>query len=111
MNRREIVETLGAAAVVSSFALQDAAGEWGAPVFDLHFHLRPPPSSNLAHLDGAGVTKANLLARGRPRAGEALLAIAPGLVTWFNRYDVSPARAARSVCMVEGRSSSVVPNS
>ena len=64
MNRREFLETVAAAAVVPAFGRQAPASEWGAPVFDLHFHLRPQPAANLAHLDGAGITKANLLTRG-----------------------------------------------
>ena len=64
MNRREFLETVAVAAVLPALARQDPANEWGSPVFDLHFHLRPQPARNLAHLDGAGVTKANLLTRG-----------------------------------------------
>ena len=62
ISRREFLETVAAA--VPAFAWQGAAAnEWGSPVFDLHFHLRQQPAANLAHLDGAGVTKANLLTR------------------------------------------------
>src|SRR5438128_3659049 len=89
MNRREFLETIAAAAVLPAFARGDA-NEWGAPVFDLHFHLRPQPAANLAHLDGAGVTKANLLTRGRVLDQvKALQAAAPGRFTWFNSYDVT----------------------
>jgi hypothetical protein len=56
------------AAGSATFALQ-AGNEWGSPVFDLHFHLRPQPANNLAHLDGAA-TKANLLTWRCVRAGE-----------------------------------------
>jgi predicted TIM-barrel fold metal-dependent hydrolase len=59
-------------------------------VFDLHFHLRPEPAGNLAHLDGAGITKANLLTRGNVvDEVKALEAAAPGRFTWFNSYDVT----------------------
>ena len=78
MNRREFLGTV-AAAVVPTLARQDPANEWGAPVFDLHFHLRPQPAANLAHLDGAGIAKANLLTRGRVLDQvKALQAAAPG---------------------------------
>jgi uncharacterized protein len=61
-----------------------------APVFDLHFHLRPQPAANLAHLDGAGIAKANLLTRGHALDQvKALEAAAPGRFTWFNSYDVT----------------------
>src|SRR3954447_21887873 len=95
MNRREFLETLTAAAVVPSIGRQAApTSEWGAPVFDLHFHARQQPAANIAHLDGAGVTKANLLTRGAglDQVKEQVKAIqeaAPGRFTWFNSYDVS----------------------
>jgi predicted TIM-barrel fold metal-dependent hydrolase len=93
MNRREFLETVAAAAVVTSLR-QDPASEWGASVFDLHFHLRPQPAANLAHLDGAGVTKANLLTRGAALGQvKVLQATAPGRFTWFNSYDVTQADA------------------
>jgi hypothetical protein len=58
---------------------QDSANEWGTPVLDLHFHLRPQPAANLAHLDGAGIAKANLLTRGRAALDQvkALQAVHP----------------------------------
>jgi predicted TIM-barrel fold metal-dependent hydrolase len=94
MNRREFFETVAVAAVVPAFARQEAANEWGSPVFDLHFHLRPQAASNIAHLDGAGVTKANLLTRGSVLDQvNALQATAPGRFTWFNSYDVTQADA------------------
>jgi predicted TIM-barrel fold metal-dependent hydrolase len=91
MHRREFLGAFAAAAVVPAFARQGApANEWESPVFDLHFHLRPQPASNLAHLDGAGVTKANLLTRGAAfEQVKALQAAAPGRFTWFNSYDVT----------------------
>ncbi len=95
MNRREFLETLTAAAVVPSIGRQTApASEWGSPVFDLHFHARQQPAANIAHLDGAGVTKANLLTRGAglDQVKEQVKAIqeaAPGRFTWFNSYDVT----------------------
>ena len=91
MNRREFLEVVTAAAVSPALARQGTpANEWGSPVFDLHFHLRAQPANNLAHLDGAGVTKANLLTRGDAlEQVKALQATAPGRFTWFNSYDVT----------------------
>src|SRR6266542_3429177 len=90
MNRREFLETLAVAAVVPTLVGQDSTHEWGSPVFDVHFHLRPQPANNIAHLDGAGVTKANLLTRGDAlNQVKALHATAPGRFTWFNSYDVT----------------------
>src|SRR5436189_6263282 len=38
MHRREFLETVAAAIAIPALARQEAAGEWGTPVFDLHFH-------------------------------------------------------------------------
>jgi uncharacterized protein len=95
MNRREFLETVAAAAVVPTLAAgksqgQSPAGAWGSPVFDLHHHLRPQPAANLAHLDGVGITKANLLTRGDVAERlKAMETAAPGRFTWFNSYDVA----------------------
>src|SRR6187200_3050612 len=89
MNRREFLETVVAA--VPALGRQGTpANEWGSPVFDLHFHLRQQPAANLAHLDGAGVTKANLLTRAAALEQiKALQSAAPGRFTWFGSYDVT----------------------
>jgi predicted TIM-barrel fold metal-dependent hydrolase len=93
LTRREFLETLGAA--VPGLAWQATPGnEWGGPVFDLHFHMRPQPAANLAHLDGAGITKANLLTRGAVLEQlKGLEQAAPGRFTWFSSYDVSKSDA------------------
>jgi uncharacterized protein len=93
MNRREFLGMVAAAAVPTLVG-SDPTDDWGSPVFDLHFHLRPQVASNLAHLDGAGITKANLLTRGDILDQvKALQAAAPGRFTWFNSYDVTKADA------------------
>jgi predicted TIM-barrel fold metal-dependent hydrolase len=95
INRREFLGTVAAAAVLPSLARQSASAyEWGSPVFDLHFHMRPQPPANLAHLDGAGVAKANLLTRGSVLEQVKLIdAAAPGRFTWFTSYDVTKPEA------------------
>jgi predicted TIM-barrel fold metal-dependent hydrolase len=95
MNRREFIERVAMVAALPSLSRQAAAGnEWGSPVFDLHFHMRPQPAANLAHLDGAGVTKANLLTRAAAlEQVKAIDAAAPGRFTWFNSYDVTKPEA------------------
>jgi predicted TIM-barrel fold metal-dependent hydrolase len=102
MNRREFLETIAAAAALPSLARlpgqASGAGEWGSPVFDLHFHMRPQPAANLAHLDGAGITKANLLTRGAALDQvKAIDAAAPGRFTWFNSYDVTKPDAGQAL--------------
>ena len=91
MNRRSFLESVAAAAALPVLGRQTPdANEWGSPIFDLHFHMRPEPANTLKHLDGAGVTKANLLTRaGSLDLVKATMAAAPGRFTWFNSYDVS----------------------
>jgi uncharacterized protein len=91
MKRRTFLESMAAAAAGPVLGRQaPAADEWGSPVFDLHFHMRPQPPATLAHLDGAGVTKANLLTRaGSLEQVKATMGEAPGRFTWFASYDVS----------------------
>jgi hypothetical protein len=94
MNRREFLGSVAAAAFVPGLVgqgqAQAQANDWGSPVFDLHHHLRPQPAGNLAHLDGVGITKANLLTRGDvAERVKAMEAAAPGRFIWFNSYDVA----------------------
>jgi uncharacterized protein len=95
ITRRAFLETVGTAAVIPLLRAQTAnANEWGSPVFDLHFHLRQQPASNIAHLDGAGITKANLLTRGAVLEQlKALQSAAPGRFTWFNSADITKPEA------------------
>jgi uncharacterized protein len=58
LNRREFVGALAGAAVLKA---QDAAPNWGNPVIDIHHHWRRPVELNLAHMNGAGITRALLL--------------------------------------------------
>jgi uncharacterized protein len=98
MDRREFLETIAAAAVVPALGRQASSGEWGSPVFDLHFHLRPQPAANVAHLDGAAVTKANLLTRGSVLEQlKTIEAAAPRRFTWFNSYDVTRPDVAQTL--------------
>jgi len=62
MERRTFLASLGAFAAASPARAQEAQA-WGAPVIDMHFHMRRTQELNIAHQQGAGVTAANLLAR------------------------------------------------
>lgn len=97
MNRREFLGTVAAVAAVPTFTFgQSQANDWGSQVFDLHHHLRPQPAANLAHLDGVGITKANLLTRGDvAERVKAMEAAAPGRFIWFNSADVAQADAEK----------------
>jgi len=87
ISRREFIGTLAVAMPALRIA---QANEWGSPVFDLHHHLRQNAAANLAHLDGAGITKANLLTRGPVQEQvKAIAALAPGRFTWFSTFDIT----------------------
>jgi uncharacterized protein len=91
LSRRSFLEMAVASAVLPRWTrgLQQP-GEWGSPVFDLHFHMRGRPADNLAHLDGAGIARANLLTRAAAvEQVAAVQAAAPGRFTWFVSADPS----------------------
>lgn len=71
-------------------------GEWGAPVVDCHHHLRRTVDSNIAHLDGAGITQAMVLARVDTLAQlKQLQESHPSRVAgWFASVDVTRPDAA-----------------
>lgn len=91
MNRREFLGVVGAFAAAGPAVLRGAqTSEWGSPVFDLHCHLRGQPAANVTHLDGAGITKANLLTRAAAAEQvRAVQAAAPDRFTWFCSADPS----------------------
>jgi predicted TIM-barrel fold metal-dependent hydrolase len=91
LNRREFLGLVGAVTSAGPALLRAAqTGEWGSPVFDLHFHLRGQPAANITHLDGAGITKANLLTRAAASSQvQAVQAAAPDRFTWFCSADPS----------------------
>jgi predicted TIM-barrel fold metal-dependent hydrolase len=93
LSRRAFIGTVAAA--VPALRLHAAqSNEWGSPVFDLHHHMRPNAAANLAHVDGAGITKANLLTRGPVQEQvKAIDALAPGRFTWFTTFDITKPEA------------------
>lgn len=106
ISRRSFLGVLGASAAARSVLSADVlsfdgraqASEWGSPVFDLHFHMRGQAAANVAHLDGAGIAKANFLARAT--AAEQVRAIdkeAPGRFTWFSSADVARPEALEAL--------------
>jgi len=88
LTRRGFLETVAAASALPVLRAQ-AGGEWGTPVFDLHFHPRPTPAANIAHLDGAGITKANLLGAQTKAQFQTIEAAAPGRFIWFVRGNIA----------------------
>ena len=72
ITRRAFLETVAVAAASPVLRMQTAADEWGSPVFDLHFHLRPQPADQ----PGAPRRRGNHQsqpadASGRPRSGQS----------------------------------------
>ena len=99
LTRRRFLGAVAASVALPSVsALGQQKDEWGVPVFDLHFHLRARAADNVAHLDGAGISKANLLTRASAadQVG-ALQSAAPGRFTWFASADVSQAEAVTAL--------------
>ena len=86
--RRGFLETVAVATAVPALQAQPG-GEWGSPVFDLHHHPRQQAASSIAHQDGAGVTKANLLGANSVAQHQAVNAAAPNRFIWFARADIT----------------------
>jgi len=88
MNRRHFLSA--AAAAFALPLLGQKTYEWGGPVLDIHLHLRPNGESNVAHMDGSGVTRAVLLSRvqAAPEA-KALAEKHPGRFVTFVSADVT----------------------
>lgn len=92
INRRQF---LGTAAAASLPVLAQQTYEWGGPVLDIHLHLRPDGESNVAHIDGSGVTEAVLLTRVEDAdRSRALSEKHPGRFVWFVSADVAKPESA-----------------
>jgi len=92
MNRRAFIQNIAAASSgFRLFAQESPKSEWGGPVVDCHHHFRRTPESNIAHLDGAGISNAMVLAR--DSSGEqvaAIIAQYPGrILGWFAGTDIT----------------------
>lgn len=97
MNRRTFVKSLAASASTLTLAGQEKqSSEWGGPVVDCHHHLRRTPEANIAHLDGAGISNAMILARDDSAEGIAAIKTQyPGRVLgWFAGTDVTKPETA-----------------
>jgi predicted TIM-barrel fold metal-dependent hydrolase len=63
MNRRHFAQWIASAVAAASLDAQTPTSEWGGPIVDCHHHPRRTAEANTAHLDGAGISNAMLLAR------------------------------------------------
>jgi predicted TIM-barrel fold metal-dependent hydrolase len=92
LHRREFLGAATAAAALSGLRAQ--APSWPSPVLDLHLHMRPQIESNIAHMEGCGVTKANLLSRAGAAAQiHAAQEKYPGRFVWFASTDITKPEA------------------
>src|SRR5260370_15561322 len=100
ITRRQFISAAATASTASLLAQQKY--EWGGPVLDIHLHLRADGESNLAHINGSGVTKAVLLTRVQSiDRSRALAEKHPGRFVWFVSADLakpeSPALLTKAV--------------
>lgn len=96
VTRRQFAQGM-AGAVTGGLSAQTTANEWGGPIVDCHHHPRRTLEANTAHLDGAGLTNAMLLAR-LPYAERfaELRGQYPGrYLGWFAGTDVKDPEAGR----------------
>ena len=96
MHRRAFIRNVAAVASALPLVGQEAPhSEWGGPVVDCHHHLRRTPDSNIAHLDGSGMSNAMALAR--DNSAEQIAAIQaqyPGrILGWFASTDITKPEA------------------
>jgi predicted TIM-barrel fold metal-dependent hydrolase len=98
ISRRELVCGLGALGL-PRLQGQQPQSEWGGPVVDCHHHPRRTLEANTAHLDGAGLTNAMLLARANyAEQFTALKAKYPGrYLGWFASADASNPEAPKTI--------------
>lgn len=91
MHRRAFLSTAAAAVAVPFLKAETAPPyEWGVPVRDIHFHMRPSPEANIAHLDGSGVQAAILLTRGdAAEQVKTVQAKYPGRFVWSAATDIT----------------------
>ncbi len=88
INRRRFLGTVAAAGAASGLRAQ--APQWSSPVIDMHFHMRGTPEANAAHLDGCGVTMANLLTQaGAVDRVRAVQERYPKRFVWYGSTDIT----------------------
>src|SRR5262249_50290141 len=93
LNRRQFISVAAATSTASLWAQQK--NEWGGNVLDIHLHLRPDGESNVAHINGSGVTKAVLLTRVQSvDQSRALADKHPGRFVWFVSADAQKPESA-----------------
>ncbi|HYI95771.1 MAG TPA: amidohydrolase family protein [Bryobacteraceae bacterium] len=94
ITRRQFAYGIAASATLNTNA---QTSEWGGPVVDCHYHPRRTLEANTAHMDGAGISNAMLLARaGYAEQFSELRAKYPGrYLGWFAGTDVTSPDASK----------------
>ncbi len=94
ITRRQFAYGIAASATLN---INAQTSEWGGPVVDCHHHPRRTLEANTAHMDGAGISNAMLLARaGYAEQFAELRAKYPGrYLGWFAGTDVTSPDASR----------------
>jgi predicted TIM-barrel fold metal-dependent hydrolase len=89
MNRRQFAQGLAGFTVAGLNA--QTSNEWGGRIVDCHHHPRRTPEANTAHLDGAGISNAMLLARASyaEQFAELQAKYAGRYLGWFAGTDVT----------------------
>ena len=90
MTRRQFAQGIASATATLKMSAQTSVSEWDGPVVDCHYHPRRTLEANTAHMDGAGISNAMLLARASYAEQFAeLRAKYPGrYLGWFAGTDV-----------------------
>ena len=94
ITRRQFAYGIAASATLN---INAQTSEWGGPVVDCHYHPRRTLEANTAHMDGAGISNAMLLARaGYAEQFAELRAKYPGrYLGWFAGTDVTSPDASK----------------
>jgi uncharacterized protein len=96
MNRRQFTQGLAAASLYGSLRAQTSspAPDWGGPVIDVHLHLRRGLDADMVHMQGCGVSNANLLSRhDSAEQVRAIQAKYPGRFVWAAGTDLTNPQA------------------
>jgi uncharacterized protein len=98
-SRRAFLKTAALSGAIGTLPAQaPPQNPWGGPVLDQHFHMRRTPEANIAHLDGCGVSHANLLTGGDV-AGQVreMQSQYPGRFAWFASADITKPEAEKQL--------------
>lgn len=88
ISRRQFMGTVAATSAASILRAQPP--QWPSPVIDMHFHMRGTPDANTKHLDGCGVTMANLLTQATAAERvHAVQAAFPKRFVWYASTDIT----------------------